>query len=138
MFPGHDMFHFNLGEAYIQLGRQEEALQQFERARCLLADHLKISKDDGPLYARMALYLAKLGRHDEARQRIATALSLEPLNPLLIFQQAVVHTLAGETDQAIESLRAALAQGYSKTEAMHDPNLESLWQDEEVKSLLGE
>jgi serine/threonine protein kinase/tetratricopeptide (TPR) repeat protein len=137
LFPGHDMFHFNLGEAYLQLGRQEEASQQVERARELLAAQLKIKKGDGQLFGRMALYLAKLGRRDEARHHIAAALSLEPGNPLLIFQQAVVHALAGETQPAIESLRAALEQGYSKTEAIHDPNLKPLLQNEELRSLLG-
>ncbi|HVG18096.1 MAG TPA: tetratricopeptide repeat protein, partial [Blastocatellia bacterium] len=137
LFPGQDMFHFNLGEAYLQLGRRGEALKQFERARDLLADHLKVKKGDGQLYGRMALYLAKLGRRDEAQNHITGALSLEPKNPLLIFQQAVVYALAGETVPAIESLRLALEQGYSRTEAVHDPNLKPLWQDAEVRSLLG-
>ena len=136
LFPGYDLFHFNLGEAYLQLGRHEEAAQQIERARGLLADHLKIKKGDGQLFGRMALYLAKLGRLDEARHHINVALSLEPKNPLIIFQQALVCALAGETEPAIDSLRLALAQGYSKTEAMHDPNLKPLLQNEEVKSLL--
>lgn len=137
LFPGQDMFHFNLGEAYLQLANHEEALQQFERARHLLSEHLKVKKGDGQLYGRFALYLAKLGRHNEALDHITSALSLEPLDPFLIFQQAVIQTLAGETDQAIESLRVALEQGYSKTEAMHDPNLKPLLHDDRVKSLLG-
>ena len=137
LFPGQDMFHFNLGEAYLQLARREEALQQFERARHLLSQHLKVKKGDGQLCGRFALYLAKLGRHDEAFEHIVSALSLEPLDPFLTFQKAVVQALAGETDQAIESLRVALEQGYSKAEAMHDPNLKPLLHDDRVKSLLG-
>lgn len=136
MFPAHDMFYFNLGEAYLQLGRRQEAIHQFERARDLVADHLKVIKDNGPLYGRMASYLAKLGRHDDALDYITRALSLEPGNPLLIFQRAVVHALAGRTEDAAESLRAALALGYSKTDAMHDPNLKSVWSSEALRSTL--
>jgi serine/threonine protein kinase/tetratricopeptide (TPR) repeat protein len=136
LFPGQDILHFNLGEAYVQLGRDEEALQQFEHARRLLADRLKVKRGDGLLYGQMALYLAKLGRHDEARSHITTALSLEPLNPWLIFQQAVIFAIAKDLERAIEYLRAAIEHGFSKTEAAHDPNLKSLFQDERVKSLL--
>ena len=55
-----------------------------------------------------ALYLAGLGRHDEARQAIARAEELNPLSPLLLANASWVAYLARDYKQSAELNRRAL------------------------------
>jgi non-specific serine/threonine protein kinase len=138
LFPANDIFHFNLGDAYLRVGKDREAAEQYEQAARLLTQHLKIRGGNGELHGRLAICEAKLGRAPEALAGIARAKELEPRNATVIYQQAIVHALTGDSEKALKSLASALAQGYSRSHAKCDPNLESLWQTKEFKSLIDE
>jgi hypothetical protein len=52
-----------------------------------------------------------------------------------MYQQAAVYALTGHADKAIRCLAGAVSHGYSRSEAERDPDLESLRNSEEYKSL---
>jgi tetratricopeptide (TPR) repeat protein len=133
--PRDDLYYRNLGDAYLRVGREEDARDQFKLASNLLKEHLSINEDDAQLLGRLAICLAKLRNEDEALASIERALAVEPRNTTLMYKKAVVYTLIGHIDKAIEYLGHALAHGYSRSEAERDPDLEAMWDRAEYKAL---
>ncbi len=124
--PRDDDLYRNLGDAYLRVGQEREARLQFETACDLLEKHLSINKDDAGVLGRLGVCQSKIGRAAEALATIDKATLLEPRNTTIMYERAVVYTLAGHIDTAIGFLSAALASGYSKSEAERDPDLEAL------------
>jgi serine/threonine protein kinase/tetratricopeptide (TPR) repeat protein len=124
--PRDDDLYRNLGDAYLRVGQESEARLQFETACDLLEKHLSINKDDAGVLGRLGVCQSKIGRAAEALATIDKATLLEPRNTTIMYERAVVYTLAGHIDTAIGFLSAALASGYSKSEAERDPDLEAL------------
>ena len=63
---------------------------------------------------------------DEALDLVERATMLEPRNTTLMYRKAVVYALKGDCNRAVEYLTLALENGYSRTEAQRDPDLEAL------------
>jgi serine/threonine protein kinase/tetratricopeptide (TPR) repeat protein len=124
--PSEDRHHWNLGDALIRVGRFEEAESEFEQASKLLEAHLSVDPNDAKRLGQLALYKAKLRRFDESCELMEHAMELEPRNTTLMYKRAAVYALIGNHDRALESLKQALDNGYSRTEAERDPDLESL------------
>lgn len=124
--PRDDDLYRNLGDAYLRVGQVREARQQFETACDLLEKHLSINQDDAGVLGRLGVCQSKVGRAEEALATIDKATTLEPRNTTIMYERAVVYTLAGHIDAAMGFLIAALASGYSKAEAKRDPDLQAL------------
>jgi eukaryotic-like serine/threonine-protein kinase len=124
--PSDDHCYWNLGDAYKRIGREQDAQQQFRHASMLLEEHLNVNPNDAEPRARLALYQAKLSRHEEALANIERAVALEPRNTTLMYRRAVVYALANRLDEAMKYLGAALASGYSRSEVERDAELEAL------------
>lgn len=134
--PRNDILYCNLGDAYIRVGRKPDSDAQFKRATELLKEYLTTNPDDAKSLSHLAICQAKLQHREEARNSSEQAIALEPNNTILMYEQAVVHALTGEADKAIGYLGRALAHGYSRSEAERDPDLETLRERPEYKSLL--
>jgi tetratricopeptide (TPR) repeat protein len=134
--PNNDLYYINLGDAYLRQNRERDAAEQYEKALQLLVESLRARQENAQLQSRLALCQAKLGRDDEAHKTIERALKIEPRNTTVIYRRATVYALTGRVELALESLREALAQGYSHSEAKHDPNFEALRQNELFNSLI--
>ncbi|MEK6302968.1 MAG: tetratricopeptide repeat protein [Acidobacteriota bacterium] len=133
--PRDDLYYGNRGDAYLRVGREQDAHQQFQLASDLLKEHLSINQDDAQLLGRLAICQAKLQLRDGALAGIKRAIALEPRNTTLMYQEAVVYTLIGDIDTALQHLGNALAHGYSRSEAERDPDLEALRERPEYKAL---
>ncbi len=133
--PGDDVLYRNLGDALLRSGQPDEASIQFEKAISLLKDALHTNPSRAQLSGRLAICQAKLNRREEASNSIDRAISLEPHNTMLMYKRAVVLSLSGNDDDAAASLRDALRNGYSLSEALRDPDLESLRSRAEYQSL---
>jgi Flp pilus assembly protein TadD len=105
------------------------------RATELLREHLNVNNDDAPRLGHLAICHAKLKRNEDALSTIERAVTLEPRNTTLMYQQAVVHALVGDFEQAIHHLTRALSHGYSRPDAEHDPDLDTLRDRPEFQSL---
>jgi len=133
--PRDDLYYGNLGDAYLRVGRDQDAREQFQLASDLLKEHLSINQDNAPLLGRLAICQAKLQLQEDALVSIKRAIVLEPRNTTLMYQEAVVYTLIGDIDRALEHLSHALVHGYSRSEAERDPDLEALRNRTEYKAL---
>ncbi len=134
--PRNDILHCNLGDAYLRVGRKQEAEAQFKNAADLLKEYLTTNPDDAESLSHLAICQAKLQHRQEAQARIEQAIALEPNNTTLMYEQAVVYALTGEVERGIECLRSALAHGYSHSEAERDPDLETLRVHPDYQSIL--
>jgi serine/threonine protein kinase/tetratricopeptide (TPR) repeat protein len=133
--PRDDVLYRNVGDAYLRVGRGEDATPQFETAIGLLSELLQVDPNDAEKLGRLAICQAKLGKRQDALESIGRATALEPHNTLFMYQRAVVHALTGRPDEAVESLSNALSHGYSRAEAQRDPDLESMRDRPDYKAL---
>ena len=69
----------------------------------------------------LASYLAHLGQHEEALRWAARAREISPDDPAVHYFSAIVESLAGNTDAAVDSLANALRLGYSVKIIRADP-----------------
>jgi tetratricopeptide (TPR) repeat protein len=67
-----------------------------------LSPNLAIARD------YYALYLAAMGRHDEAREEMERAQELDPLSLMILYDAGWVYYLARQYDRAIEVSRKAI------------------------------
>ena len=130
-----DILYRNLGDALLRSGKEAEAAAQFERAISLIQDALNTNPSSAELAGRLAVCLAKVNREDEATNSIERAIALEPHNTMLMYKRAAVLSLVGHTEKAAGYLREALEHGYSQSEALRDPDLESIRSRAEYQSL---
>jgi Flp pilus assembly protein TadD len=70
--------------------------------------------------------LAKLGRERQARASILRALELEPKDPTLAYEAALVANLSGAEEEAATRLAQSLRLGFNPTDAEHDPEFANL------------
>jgi serine/threonine-protein kinase len=98
-----------LAEAHVSMGA---VLMSYEfdwaGAERELTRAIELSPNLASAHHFYALYLAGLGRHEEARASIERAMSLDPLALLTLGDAAWVHYLARRYDQTIDVSRKAL------------------------------
>ena len=133
--PHDNILYQNLGDAYLRVGREQDAEAQFKLAVQLLEGYLLVNPNDAPVLSQMAICQAKLHQNQNALASTERATTIEPQNTNLMYERAVVHALIGDADKAIEYLGRALSRGYSSSEAARDPDLETLRNRPEYKSL---
>lgn len=124
--PGSPATHRNLGDAYSKLGRAREARHAYEKAVVLLMNQLRVNPRDPRVAGMLAVCEAKLGRSKEALRHVSDAVSEAPDDAQVLYRKAVVNALLGNSDDAISSLKVALAHGYSASEIEKDDDLNSL------------
>jgi serine/threonine protein kinase/tetratricopeptide (TPR) repeat protein len=134
--PSNEVAYMNLGHALLRLGRPEEAKGQYRLALGRMEEALKVRSNDARLLRRLAVCQAQLGDAREAFANIERAASLDPEDVTTIYKRAVVYALTGRAEEALEHLREALARGYSRAEAEHDPDLSALRDHPAYRALL--
>lgn len=133
--PRDDTYYRNLGDAYLRVGKEEHAQEQFKLAINLLKEHLTINPANAERLGLLAVCQAKLQDAREALASIDQAAAIEPHNTTLMYYKAVVYSLIGDANKGIEFLGRALAHGYSRSEAQRDPDLEGLRDRVDYKAL---
>jgi thioredoxin-like negative regulator of GroEL len=86
----------------------------------------------------LAGYYAKKGDASQALEWMNRARASDPASVDLIYQAAIVHTLARQPDEALKDLREAFQKGYSTNQARTEPEFKSLQSLPEFASLLAE
>jgi Flp pilus assembly protein TadD len=127
----------NLGDAYRWTPeRKGDAPQAQGRAIAAARASLLVNPKDALAHAVIASCLAKSGKLEEADREIRSALTIDPTDPNVLYDAAVVAQLRGDADAAANWLRRAVGNGYSAAEAAHDPELAPLRTREDVKQLV--
>ncbi|MFN0151465.1 MAG: tetratricopeptide repeat protein [bacterium] len=133
----------NLGTHYLSQSRARAArgdtLASRDRAR-LAAEKLERAAHLNPsavgTRVNWALAAALAGDHVTALRAIELATSLEPRNPLVLYNSACVRARVGDIDGAIGDLARAIDCGFAEKERLEsDPDLEPLRADARFQNL---
>jgi Flp pilus assembly protein TadD len=132
--PNSKEIQFNLGLAYAQAGRHQEAAQAFETALTLGADvnthsnlgvvyynlgrledavvqykeALKLKPDDAEVRSNLAAAYVQLGQLDEAQAEYEKALAVSPTLAEAHYGLGMVYAAKGDKQKAIEALQRFL------------------------------
>jgi protein O-mannosyl-transferase len=112
--PDGDIPHYDLGYAYLRLGRIDEAISEYQTAIKLNPDFFGAHYDLGYAYLR-------LGRIDEAISEYQTAIKLNPDSADAHYHLGKAYAYQSLFDQAISEYKTAL-----KIDPDHAPSQKSL------------
>lgn len=126
----------NLGDAYRRLGDTRQARESYERALTLIASELEVDPSDPGNVSLLAVYLAKVGRHAEARVRIGDALRMAGNDSNVLFRSAAAYALSGQPVDAIDTLKAAVARGITPARIAAEDDFATLRNDPRYTALV--
>jgi hypothetical protein len=129
--PGEVSYYHNLGLVYSAQGNDKEALNTFQKV-------LELDPNHSLAHASLGGYYKKMGLEELAQHHIGKAMKhiYESENE---YNRACLDAICGNADQAIELLRAALENKQTYVDwVLHDPDLDSLRDDERFKQLVSD
>jgi tetratricopeptide (TPR) repeat protein/TolB-like protein len=138
MSPNDEGAVGNLGDGYRWSGATEKARATYDRAIALAYKEIQVNPRNAGVLGNLALYYAKKGEPAQGLDLIRRARSIDKTDVGLMYNEALVETLAGRSPDAINSLREAFKAGYAPGEAMNDPELKGLHSRPEFLALLKE
>jgi Flp pilus assembly protein TadD len=97
--------------------------------KSLLVNFLKLHPQDATAESLYADILAKYGPRDEAEPHIQTALALSPRDPDILATAATTYENLGDRKMAVKLTNEAFAKGYTRQDALDDPEAQSLLKD---------
>lgn len=133
-------FYSVYGDLQIVYGRMGEK----EKYKKILLEGLETYKrylsqhpDDSRGHMYYATDLAQVGRKEEAKAQAAKAIELSPDDPLMLYNASCFYAQMGEKENALRSLKEAIAVGYGNYEWLkRDTDLDSLRDDPEFKEII--
>lgn len=102
--PGNSYARAVLGVIAMQYDRD------WERAEALLGEAVALNPNNATAQQWLGELYCYRGQEPGCRERLAVALDLDPLSPVLNMQQASVYLYAGKYGRAVELYRAAIAK----------------------------
>jgi serine/threonine protein kinase/Flp pilus assembly protein TadD len=122
--PNNETNWGNLGDGLRRHGQSsDEAADAYRRAIELLNRQLVQNPNDAHGRAKLAYWLACLGRDRDAQAELLQALQISPNDADVLFEATLVHEFSGRREKAIDSYKAALTSGYSLQLAGRHPDL---------------
>jgi Tfp pilus assembly protein PilF len=111
--PGSDIAHNNLGRAYFEMGRMDDAIERYRVALELNADHAETHNNLGAAFATT-------GRLEAAERHFLTALRLKPSYSDAHNNIGILYGRRGDRESAIAHFRAALEARPDFPDAHHN------------------
>ena len=126
----------NLGDGLWQIpGQREQAKAAFEKAASLAEQQLAIKPDYPSMRKLYALYLAKLGKKEQALAEVARARTQAPNDGNVAFYAARVYAVLGDANGAFNELRRSLKLGFSASEIDTEPDFAALKKDSRYREI---
>jgi tetratricopeptide (TPR) repeat protein len=135
--PNEQIAVGNLADAYRWSGRTDQAKATYDKAIALAYKELQVNPRNTTALEYLALYYAKKGDTAQALNFIKRARAINRNDVEVMYNEAVVNTLAGRHAEAFTALSQALAKGYPLKEVWNDPELKELHTHPEFKALAG-
>jgi len=113
-------------------------LRDFEKAIAFIDKAISLYPQEVMFKANRGIILARSGRYTESLAECEHAIHQDPKNESGYYAKACCYALQGETEQAIDSLRAAIdiASSRSRREARQNPDFDSIRDDERFRALV--
>jgi serine/threonine-protein kinase len=133
--PNEALYVGNLGDALRWSGEPAKAAEAYDKAIALAFGSYKANPQSAETLGQLALFYAKKGDAERARDFIARARAIDATANALMYKEATIHALAGRRADALATLGEALRNGYSIEEARGDPELKSVRDGKEFAEL---
>jgi tetratricopeptide (TPR) repeat protein len=136
--PADDRFQGYVAEAIVMQATRDprDADPYYEKALRLAQDRLDVKTSDHAARARIAGYLARLGRDAAARDMLKILGQAEDLSLEAIREIGMAYLFLGERARAVEQLSAARAAGLPAWLLTADKRLEPLAEFPEFRAML--
>jgi len=119
--------HTLRAQALTELGREDEARHANEVAVECIEKHLELNPDEARAYSLGASLLIRLGQNERSKLWTQQAMTLAPVDPIVLYNAACNWALLGETDHALDGLERAIEAGVAVGDWIkHDPDFASL------------
>jgi serine/threonine protein kinase/Flp pilus assembly protein TadD len=116
----------NLADAYYWAGMRPQATGAYRKAVSLGEEKLRVNARDSDLLGFMAYYHAMLNEREKAQSYALKAIGAGSGDPEISFNLALAFCKLGEEIQAMDYLKKAIAEGFSRATVEHTPLLEHL------------
>jgi eukaryotic-like serine/threonine-protein kinase len=111
--PRNPSLHRNLGDAMARIGNARGAFDQYSQAITKATEALRVNPRDASTLSLKAVGLARTGHLSEALVASAAAVALAPRDTDVLFENALILTLAGRKVAAVDALSRAVDAGYN-------------------------
>jgi tetratricopeptide (TPR) repeat protein/predicted Ser/Thr protein kinase len=117
----------NLADAYYwSPGLRHNARAAYEKASSLALGALAVDPRDVNALGYVAEYQAMLGKRKEAMTFLERCLRLNPQDPSLLFNAALIYNQLGDEEATLAWLQKAIAAGLPKSALLDSPNFDNL------------
>jgi serine/threonine protein kinase/tetratricopeptide (TPR) repeat protein/TolB-like protein len=137
--PQSYLYRGNLADAYRWTpGEKDRAKPNYVQAIGLVQRDLEVNPRDTDALGYLALYEAKSGDLEKAREPIGQALALAPKDVNVQSMAAEVYAVMGDQQKALHCLKSAVQGGYPRFELEHNPELDGLRNDPRYREIMAE
>jgi non-specific serine/threonine protein kinase len=137
--PQTYLYRGNLADAYRWTpGEKDRAPASYAEAIRLVERDLEVNPRDTDALSYLALYEAKYGELEKARQPIGQALALAPKDVNVQSMAVEVYAVTGDKQKALDCLKSAVQGGYPRFELERNPELDSLRTDPRYREIMAE
>jgi serine/threonine-protein kinase len=127
----------NLADAYRWTpGEKDRAAKTYARAIELAEQAREVNPRDTDALESLAMYYAKSGATEKARQLIGQALAAAPQNVDVLGKAIEVYAAVGDLQKALQYLKSAVNAGYSRKEIKANPELTTLREMHEYREIM--
>jgi eukaryotic-like serine/threonine-protein kinase len=129
----------NLGDAYYWAPElRSKASTAYEKASTLAFAALEVNRRDVNALGYVAEYQAMLGHKREAMMYLDRCLKLNPQDPNLLLNAAIIYNRFGEDGAALRWLQKAVAAGLPRMSLLDSPNFDNLHGNSRFKQIVNE
>jgi serine/threonine protein kinase/tetratricopeptide (TPR) repeat protein len=125
-----------LADCYRRMGQAVKARQTYDRAISLTYQALQTNPRDARSLDELAVYYAKEGDTTRGLEFIHRARGIDASDVDLLYDEAVINTLANRMPEAIRNLQETLTKGYAPRAILSDPDLTPLRQQPDFQTML--
>jgi len=134
--PNNTITRVNLADAYRGAGKQDAARAAYQQAISLGYKELETNPQDAKVMAQIALAFAKIGNGPEAENLIRRVRMLDKNNVNYIYEDAVIESLLGKSNEGLKALQEALEKHFAAEYAAGDPDLQGLQKNPQFNALI--
>jgi tetratricopeptide (TPR) repeat protein len=136
MSPEDETNMGNLADGYRLTGHRDKAQATYEKAISLAYRELRVNPRNASVLGSLALYYAKKGDPQQAKEFIRKARAIDRSDIYLIYIAAVVDTIDNQPADAVKELSTALEKGYSPRDVDKEPEFRPLQDRADFQSLM--
>jgi adenylate cyclase len=128
-----------LGQTYVGMGLRDKAAEAYRRGLAVAEKHLELNPDDARVLSICGSALVQLGEKKRAMEYVRRALAIDEYDATHIYSLACVLAVAGEMEESVKCLEAAVKAGFAHKEWIEqDSDLDSIRNHPRYKALLEE